>query len=279
MSRGYTTSQDRSRRRKATVIVIVGVVVLVGWIAAVAALAGQSDPSGSRSAGNGGSQQGGAEGAGAGDTSQQQTAPEQTNDEEEGEPSEQDPGQTEQAMAGEGTPPQDGQPPVDGGADTGEVFDPLEEDSQQGASQQHSGSSERQQPTGGGPAEIDRTRARAASERFITAAYGYTGGSSEDYLGAVEQATAEEIHDSPGGSMLKGYSKAAPECGMKSTAILEEFEIIGRSVDGLDASVTFTVEDGSSDSSDGQTHTYRQDQRLISSDGAYEVLRSRWKSL
>ena len=246
-------------------IVVVAVVVLVGWIAAVAALAGQSSLSGDRSAGSGGgSPQGGAEGAGKEETSQLRNASEQTNDVEEGEPSKQeDPGQTEQDVAGQGTPPQDGQTPVDGGADTGEVFDPLEEEGQP----QDGSTGDREGQT----AETEMKRARAASEDFITAAYGYSGESEDDYLEGTEQAASGEVYDSPGGSMLKGYSQAAPECGMRSTAILEEFEVIGQSPEGLDAAVTFSVEDGSSDSSDGQTHTFSQDQRLTTSGDSYEV--------
>lgn len=250
MSRGYTTSQDRSRRRMATVIIVVGVVVVVGWIAVVSALAG----------GSGGSRQGGAEGASREQAASTNASPETTS----GDNSED--GQGEQSSADQGG----AEPPVDGAetgqtvapkADTQEVFDPLEEESPT-----HSASAGNDEAGSEGPAEIERTRARAASERYITAAYGYTGESAEDYLAAVEQAASEEIYDSAGGSMLKGYSQAAPECGMKSTAILEEFEVIGQSPEGLDASVTFSVEDA-----DGQIHQFSQNQRLDSSNGAYEV--------
>ena len=115
-------------------------------------------------------------------------------------------------------------------------------------------------------AEIDTTRARTASERYIVAAYGYTGSDEEEYLEGIEQAASEEIYDSPGGQQLAGYAKAAPECGMKSTAIVEEFEVLGQSEEGLDAAVTFSVDDA-----DGQTHTFLQEHRLSSANGVYEV--------
>lgn len=146
------------------------------------------------------------------------------------------------------------------------TFDPLQEEGNQpeGGQPEDSGGSE--EPAPPSEAEIETTRARTASERYIVAAYGYTGSDEEEYLLGIEQAASEEIYDSPGGKRLKEYAKAAPECGMKSTAILEEFEVLGKSGKGLDAAVTFSVEDA-----DGQTHTFRQEQRLSSSNGVHEV--------
>lgn len=178
--------------------------------------------------------------------------------------------------SGDQQPQQDSetQEPADSGAQPapqeGSVpqgtFDPQEEDGGQpeGGQQESAGGSEESAPPS--DAEIDTTRARTASERYIVAAYGYTGSDEQEYLSAIEQAASEEIYDSPGGEQLRDYAKAAPECGMKSTAILEEFEVIGQSSEGMDASVTFSVED-----TDGQTHTFRQEQRLSSTGGAYEV--------
>lgn len=163
-----------------------------------------------------------------------------------------------------------GQPIQQEGSVPQGTFDPLEEE---GSSQPEgsSASEESEQVEPPSEAEIDTTRARTASERYIVAAYGYTGSDEEEYLSAIEQAASEEIYDSPGGQQLKDYAKAAPQCGMKSTAILEGFEVVGQSGEGMDVSVTFSVEDGSSDSSDGQTHTFRQNQRLSMTNGVYEV--------
>ena len=235
------TSQDRSRRRMATVIIIVGVVVLVGWIAAISALAG----------GSGGSEQG----AASDSSGQEQAASPETTAEDNGQG-----GQGEQPGddQGEGRQPDQSGQTATGEAGTGDVFGPLEEQGQpQGSS---TGSGE------GQTAEADITRAKAASESYITAAYGYSGESEDEYMEGIEQAAAEEIYDSPGGSMLEGYSRAAVECGMRSTAILEEFTVIGQSPAGLDATVTFRVEDA-----DGQVHQFSQDQRLTTSGKGYEV--------
>ena len=264
MSRGYTTPQDRSRRRKATVIVVVAVVVLVGWIAAVAALAGQSSLSGDRSAGSGGgSPQGGAGDAGSDSSARNQEAASanaspETTAEEGAEDGQGEPSGGDHSEASEPDQGSHSGQAVTGEAETGDVFGPLEEQSQPQGDSTGSGEAKN--------AETEIARARAASEDFITAAYGYSGESEDDYLEGIEQAASEQIYDSPGGSMLKGYSQAAPECGMRSTAILEEFEVIGQSPEGLDAAVTFSVEDA-----DGQTHTFSQDQRLTTSGDSYEV--------
>ena len=265
MSKGYTTPQDRSRRRKATAVVVVGVVLVVGWIAAIAAFAGGSN----------GSRQGGAEGAASDSSGQQQAsanaasadASAGTTAEQESESSSES--ATQPSTTDQGEAPEGGQTdPQQAGtteAQTQQVFDPLEEDNG-GSGGQPDGSSEGEQAGQTGLSETDTTRARAASERYIVAAYGYTVDSKTEYLEGIEQAASEEIYDSPGGKMLEGYAKAAPECGMRSTAILEEFEVLGKSPEGFDVSVTFTVEDA-----DGETHTFRQDQRLSSTQGGYEV--------
>lgn len=242
-----STAQDRSRRRVAIVAIIIGVVIVVGWIAAISALAGGSK----------GSQQGGAEGA-ASDSSVQEQA---SADAPANAPSETTADQGEAPEGGETDPQQ----AVAGEAKTGDVFDPLEEENQD-SSGQPDGSTDSEQAGPGGLSEIDKTRARAASEHYIVAAYGYSGGSEDAYLEGIERAASEQIYGSPGGAMLEGYSKAAPECGMRSTAILEEFEVVGQSPDGLDVAVTFSDEDA-----DGETHTFRQDQRLTSTEGGYEV--------
>ncbi|WP_047865427.1 hypothetical protein [Rubrobacter aplysinae] len=123
------------------------------------------------------------------------------------------------------------------------------------------------QPVGAGTiTDTDLARAKAASESYLTAAYGYTGTSAEDYLGGIEEAASEEVFGSPGGEKLEGYSEAAPECGMVSTVILDEFEVIGSGPDGLDALTTFSVEDA-----DGQTHRFSQEHRLSFSEGVYQV--------
>ncbi|MDN5697272.1 MAG: hypothetical protein L0G70_04760, partial [Rubrobacter sp.] len=243
------SSEDRSRRRMATILIIVGVVLLVAWIAAISALAG----------GSGGSRQGGAEGSANDSSGQEQAAsanasPETTTEDngesEQGEQSSTDQGaQTEETVAGE--------------AGTGDVFGPLEEEGQTQGGSTGSDAEGRD-----GPADTEITRARAASERYITAAYGYSGESDDECIEGIEQAASEEIYDSPGGSMLEGYSNAATDCGMKSTVILEEFEVIGQGSEGLDATVTFRVEDA-----DGQVHKFSQDQRLTISGETYEVSR------
>jgi hypothetical protein len=123
------------------------------------------------------------------------------------------------------------------------------------------------QPAGAGTiTDTDLARAKAASESYLTAAYGYTGTSAEDYLGGVEEAAAEEVFGSPGGEKLEGYSEAAPACGMVSIVVLDEFEVIGNGPDGLDALTTFSVEDA-----DGQTHRFSQEHRLSFSEGVYQV--------
>ncbi|MDN5696530.1 MAG: hypothetical protein L0G70_00995 [Rubrobacter sp.] len=157
------------------------------------------------------------------------------------------------------------QPSVQEGSVPQGTFDPMEESGRQQDSAQDSKSGSEQSDSPSAE-EIDTTRARTASERYIVAAYGYTGSDEEEYLSAIEEAASEEIYNSPGGKQLQDYAKAAPECGMKSTAILEEFEMVGQGEEGLDAVVTFSVED-----TDGQTHTFRQEQRLSSSDGLYTV--------
>lgn len=183
-------------------------------------------------------------------------------------------GGSEQREAEESSP----EPPPQQGSVPEGAFDPMEEDGGQPEDSGGGDAASESEPSAPEPsesepsepqpsaAEIDTTRARTASEQYIVAAYGYTGSDEQEYLSAIEQAASEEIYRSPGGKQLRDYAKAAPKCGMKSTAILEEFEVVGQGAEGLDVTVTFTVEDA-----DGQTHTFRQQQRLSSANGAYEV--------
>lgn len=112
-----------------------------------------------------------------------------------------------------------------------------------------------------------QTRARTAAEQYISAAYGYTGTSHDDYMAGIGRTASEEILSSPGGERLEDYSNAAPECGMASTATLDEFEIVETAPEGIAATAYFTVTDGQ------DAHTFKQDQILKATDeGGYQML-------
>ncbi len=291
------TPEDRFRGRVATAVLVFGVVFIVGWIAAVTALAGRGGESGQREPEGG---------DGESETRRRAVsanAPPEARGGSDSRPT------GEHAARSSHTEEAGGdQPPASGDADSGQsvadeadtaqVFDSLERrneppdaatdgptrsnNSRQGgpiggvepprtaAKQPARASPRRDDPVGGvetrGPGATESARARAASERYVAAAYGYSGSSAGAYLEGIERAATEEVYGSPGGRKLKGYSRAAPECGMRSTAGLEGFELLDRGPRGLDVAVVFSVEDA-----DGQTHLFRQYQRLVSSEDAYEV--------
>lgn len=115
--------------------------------------------------------------------------------------------------------------------------------------------------------DTGQTRARAAAEQFVSAAYGYTGTSNDDYLEGIEQVAGDDIYSSPGGERLKDYANAAPECGMRSTAVLDDFEIVQTAPEGVAATAYFTVNDG------GTEHTFKQNQILQATDeGNYQII-------
>lgn len=253
MSRPYRTPEDRSRRRKATIVIVVVVLTLIGWITAVGALTG-------------GSERGGGEQAAAPKATGEETTGEKTTEKEtapEGEqapsvpssgnqdsgedkqqsppthpdvPSEPSPGDWQQGEAPEGEPvvqsgsekEHSSSPSGTGGGsqDDSESDDSEGDGEEDEAAEQGGFDPLGKDPQPGDLTETDEDKAEAAADRYVTAAYGYTGNSEKDYRQGVEQvALASGLYRSPGGERIEEYAEVAGGSGITSAAVMDSFEI------------------------------------------------------
>ena len=193
-SRNHTQHSpgDRSRRRKAVAVIVIGAVVLVGWIVAIAVFAGQSPPAGSEQ-GSGGEQQAPTpdeSGQPAGDSGAGNT-PAAGGDSPSSGPSEQElEDVADEALS----------PPPGGGAPPGEV--PIEDEEGRSNGQ------------------------RGFVSTFIGAAYGYTGEDVEEYRAGYEnRIDTSTYYDSAGGQVLEEYAAMVEDGGAENAAILKDYRI------------------------------------------------------
>ena len=99
-------------------------------------------------------------------------------------------------------------------------------------------------------APIDEKRLRFAAERYISAAYGYSGNDKDAYNQGVGATVVwPDFFDSEGSSETERYAKQVEESGTKSGAVLTEFEPEEVSADRATAYAYF--ETGSGYTKDG----------------------------
>jgi len=83
--------------------------------------------------------------------------------------------------------------------------------------------------TGAQPDDLtrtDRERVRYAAERFVVAAYGYTGSDGAEYLAGVSGASlSPDLSLSEGGPEIARYQRQVEETGTRSAARLERFDV------------------------------------------------------
>lgn len=291
-----STPEHNRRKRNALIIAAIAVIALVAWIGAALAL-------GTGSSGEGGS--GGEQAQAPETTAGEQTAPETT----ERDDGPQQEGEQQQAVSeGEdagpppthpdvpsepsppgdwqqGEAPEGGEPPVANNLDSGSSSSGSSSgNSSDGGNSGDAGSGEGEEygfdPLGKNPKPGDLTetqsqRVKDTADRFITAAYGYTGNSTEDYEAGIEQAALTHgLYRSPGGERIQEYAKAAGEEGITSAAVMDRFEITSTSTGRVEGVAYFEV--GSSYNRyaelTGDTTAFEQKLTLAPMQGSYRVI-------
>lgn len=302
-----STPEHNRRKRNALIIAAIAVIALVAWIGAALAL---GTGSGGEEGGSGGEQAQAPE-----TTAGEQTAPETTErddgPQQEGEeqqavsegedagpppthpnvPSQPSPpGDWQQGEAPEGGEPPVANNPDSGSSSSGSSSRGSDEsadssgDSGDGVNSGEDGSGEGEEygfdPLGKNPKPGDLTetqtqRVKDTADRFITAVYGYTGNSREDYEQGIEQAALTHgLYRSPGGERIQQYAKAAGEGGITSAAVMDRFEITGTSTGRVEGVAYFEVGKTYNRYAElkGDTTAFEQKLTLAPMQGSYRVI-------
>lgn len=238
--RSSHTPEDRTRRRTLTMVVALVVVALLAWIALISAIAGGDGSAGSNE--KAGDTADGQQAA-VGDGTEATEGARRTTDSGDAAraPQARTPEPTAQDVPVQESPSGDwqqdeapqGEPAVAQESNADETSASLGED----ASDDASASPEpprRQQgmdplgkdPEPGDLTETQEERVESAADRFVTAAFGYTGNSEREYRkGILDAALARGLYRSPGGKKIQKYAKAAGEDGITAAAVMDRFEI------------------------------------------------------
>lgn len=185
-----STQQDRSRRRKAAVVITIAVLLIAGWIAAIAVLAGNGgeqartpDAGGGQPSEDGADPAGGQPSSGSGGDSGSSDSS--------GGPSEEEVENAADEVLSE---------PPGGGVPDGEVAIEVEEGRSNGQ--------------------------RGFVASFVGKAYGYTGEVVKAYRAGYEPyIDTETYYDSAGGAVLEEYAAMVEDGGAENAAVLEEYRI------------------------------------------------------
>ncbi len=249
----------RPQRRRRRVVIVGVVLALLGWILAVAALGG-----------GGGSEQGGSpgdDGHGLGEATDPSPGPESATDDGD------EPASSSSVPAEDGSNKDDEEhvhsytnetttlPPGEA-AKLNEPSNPLLLDD----------------PTLSDLSETDRARIEQAAARFVTAAYGYSGDSEQEYRqGVSDTSHAIDLYSSPGGELIdQEYAEAIGEEGIHSAARLQEFEVTSVKNSQAKATAHFTISSGGEynrygELEGGESIDYRQELMLYPYGEVYRV--------
>jgi hypothetical protein len=122
--------------------------------------------------------------------------------------------------------------------------------------------------------QTDRERVRYAAERFVVAAYGYTGSDGAEYLAGVSGASlSPDLSLSEGGPEIARYQRQVEETGTRSAARLERFdvtdtrpgEVVGRAY--FETGRSYRDDGGL----EGEVLAYRQEMTLIRTGETWKV--------
>lgn len=232
--------RDSLGKRRVIVWLVAGAVLVVGWVGIV--LGWNTNPSQNATAQN--------------QRTDISTVPE--------EPAfAQDSDATEPDTSNESDEPVDGVPVEDlesreGGAENEPgVYDPLGT----GAS-------------AGDLSQTDEARVRYAIEKFVMAAYGYTGSDEAEYLAGVAAVSlSPDLSLSPGGAEISRYARQVEESGTKSAAILTDFDLKNTARETVSGTTIFETGEayGPGGNLDGERLYYRQEMTLIRMGESWKV--------
>lgn len=114
-------------------------------------------------------------------------------------------------------------------------------------------------------APTDEARVRYAVEKFVMAAYGYTGSDGAEYLaGVAETSLSPDLSLSAGGSEISRYERQVEKSGTKSAAKLTRLESLETSQESVSANVYFQTGEGYGPNGEltGELLAYRQEMTL-----------------
>jgi len=134
-------------------------------------------------------------------------------------------------------------------------------------------------PEPGELTETDRQRVGFTVQKFINAAYGYTGDDVTEYVRGIERNVIfDDFYESPGGGEIKTYVEAVRESGVSAAASLERFEITETNPGDVHGTAYFVVGEsyGEQGGVEGETTQFRQRIRLVPEG---EVFKVRWISV
>ncbi|MDX5895181.1 hypothetical protein [Rubrobacter radiotolerans] len=120
----------------------------------------------------------------------------------------------------------------------------------------------------------DEERVRYAAEKFVMAAYGYTGSDEAEYLAGVAAVSlSPDLSLSPGGAEISLYARQVEESGTKSAAILTDFELKNTSQETVNGTVIFETGEAYSPGGDlvGERLYYRQEMTLTRMGESWKV--------
>jgi hypothetical protein len=101
--------------------------------------------------------------------------------------------------------------------------------------------------TGAKPGDLSETeegRANMAATNFVLAAYGYTGKNQQEYSTVLNRTIFPwTFYESPGGAYAKDYRRRINDGGVKSSAVVDRFEIKETSLEEVKGVAHFVIED------------------------------------
>lgn len=131
--------------------------------------------------------------------------------------------------------------------------------------------------TGASAGDLSRTdeaRVRYAAEKFVIAAYGYTGSDEAEYLAEVAAVSlSPDLSLSPGGAEISRYARQVEESGTKSAAILTSFDLESTSQETVSGTATFKTGEAYGSGGDlvGERLYYRQEMTLTRMGESWKV--------
>lgn len=101
--------------------------------------------------------------------------------------------------------------------------------------------------TGAKPGDLSETekgRITMAATNFVLAAYGYTGENQREYSTPLNRTIFPwTFYESPGGAYVKDYRRRINDGGVKSSAVVDRFELKETSLEEAKGVAHFVVED------------------------------------
>jgi hypothetical protein len=129
--------------------------------------------------------------------------------------------------------------------------------------------------TGAEPGDLSETekgRATMAATNFVLAAYGYKGKNQQEYSTVLNRTIFPwSFYESPGGAYVKDYRRRINDGGIKSSAVVDRFEMKETSLEEVKGVVHFVVKDDLGKRSLSQKLTLKPHRAIWRVSGAGEI--------